>query len=220
LARPKSSKILIKHGEKLHAFMRAYPIADGSVLMEFLFEGKEKVQLVLDEELGEVRPTQIVTEESIGQLKISFHSSGQFKLMAKMGKSEDSIDRATIDGPPLKDIDNPRHMLEILFMRDWPLAIAQTTERDTERDIVLDATSAPNKPFRCTVSCMSRTRFEELLVKEHRFVDTSVWETTHALESDTHVWVWTLRVSRNDEESPNQFILFLIGPVKWGKKRN
>ncbi len=138
-------------------------------MMGFPFDGRGQVEVVYDENLGEVRTPEIVSQESIGQQKISFHSSGHYKLTTKMGLSNGSIDRATIDGPRLDDIVEPRRMLEILLPKKLPLA---TTQR-TEQSIVLDATPAPHSPLRCTVSCVSFASYKCMDKKGHRFVDTS-----------------------------------------------
>jgi len=213
MARPKSAKIYIRRGENLYSFMWANVGPDGSVMLGFSFHGKEEVELVLDKELGELRPPAVVTKETIGRPKMSFHSSGHYKLTAEMGKNLDAVDRATIEGPRLTDIIDPRRMVELLL----PKMLPEATENPTELDIVLDATSSPDMPLRCTISCMSKGRLASIVEKNEKFVDTSVWEFVHALENDTHEWVWTLRGSRNDEVYFDRFGIFLLGDVKWGQ---
>jgi hypothetical protein len=213
MARPNSSKILVKRGKKLHSLMWANITRDGTVIIGFPSQGKEHVELVIDGELGELRPPEVVTEVFVGRPKISFHPSGQYKLETRVGKTTDSMDRVTVECPPLADISDPRRMVELLLPKLLPLSIEQATDRD----IVLDATSAPDMPLRCTISCMSLTKLEEYIGRGSKFVDTSVWEYVHALSSETHVWVWTLRVSKNDNDYPNRFFMHLIGKVKWGQ---
>lgn len=213
MARPKSAKIYIKRGEKLYNFMWANVGPDGSVMLGFPFEGKEAVELVLDETLGELRPPAVVTNERVGHPKISFHSSGHFKLTAEMGKTLDAVDRATIEGPKLTDISGPRRMVELLI----PKMLPEATVKPNGLDIVLDATSSPEMPLRCTISCMGKGYLASSLEKSEKFVDTSLWEFTHALENDTHEWVWTLRGSRNDEIYPDRIGIFLFGSVKWAQ---
>lgn len=212
MTRPKSIKVFIKAQGQLCAFMWANVGPDGSVMMGFPSGGKEQIELVLDEELGELRPPTLLTAEEVHYPKVTFHPSGQFKLSVKMGKTSDAIDRATVSGPRLEDISDPRHMLEILIPRNLPAV----TEQPTGRDIVIDASTAPAMPLRCTVSSMSHAKFQELA--NQRFVDTSVWEAVHELKSDNNVWVWTLRASRNDEVYSDRLRLFLYGPVKWGQR--
>jgi len=186
---------------------------DGSIMIGFPFKGKQQVVSVIDEKLGELRPPTLITEDIIGRFKISFHPSGQFKLLAKMGRTADEIDRLTVEGPRLADINAPRRMVEFCLPKKLPLIIGQPTDRD----IVLDATSAPDRPLRCTVSCMSIMNLDEHIAKGSKFVDTSVWECVHALSIGNQTWVWTLRASRNDNNYPDRFFIMLIGNVKWGQ---
>jgi hypothetical protein len=63
---------------------------------------------------------------------------------------------------------------------------------------------------------MSKPEYQRV-VDSHdvRFVDTSEWESTGALENDSHVWTWTLRASKNDEHFSDKVRMVLLGPVKW-----
>lgn len=186
---------------------------DGSVMIGFPSKGKQQVVSAIDEKLGELRPPTVIKEEVIGRFKINFHPSGQVKVTAKMGRTADAIDRATVEGPRLADISDPRRMVELLLPKELPLS----TGRATELDIILDATSAPDMPLRCTISCMSPAKLEEHIGRGSKFVDTSIWEAVHALASEKHAWVWTLRTSQNDYIYPDRFFILLIGTVKWGK---
>ena len=198
----------------MYPFMWANMGPDGSVLIGFPITGKHQVVSVIDEKLGELRPPSVITEDVVERLKISFHPSGQFKLMTKMGRTANAIDRVTVEGPRLVDISDPRRMIELLLPREFLLLPAG---KATERDIVIDATSAPNKPLRCTISCMSLIKLGEFVNSGSKFVDTSIWESFHALETETHAWVWTLRASHNDNIYADRFYIFLNGPVKWGQ---
>jgi len=214
MSRLKSNKILIKRGQELYQFMWANVGPDGSVLVGFPVKGKQQVVSVVDEKLGELRPPYIATEDVIGLFKISFHPSGQFKLMAKMGRKTNKIDRVTIDGPKLLDIYDPRRMIEVLLPKEFLFLPA---DKVTEGDIVLDTTSAPNIPLRCTVSCMSPIKLEEFVRIGRWFVDTSIWEFSNALQTEKHAWIWTLRASKNDKVYADRFYIMLIGTVKWGQ---
>jgi hypothetical protein len=108
-------------------------------------------------------------------------------------------------------------MIEIILPKDF---LYLQTANVTERDIVIDATSAPNKPLRCTVSCMSLEKFAELIPSRNKFVDTSLWEASHALQTITNVWIWTLRASQNDEIYADRLYIVLIGTVKWGARES
>lgn len=212
MARPKSSKILIKRGTELYSLMWANVGPDGSIMIGFPLKGKQQVISAIDEKLGELRPPEVITDDIIGRFKISFHPSGQAKLTTKMGQKANTMDRVTVECPRFEDIYAPRRMVEICLPKKLPMIL----EQPTERDIVLDATSAPERPLRCTVSCMAPTKFEEQITRGTKFVDTSIWEAVHALASKTHTWVWTLRSSGNDHIYPDRFFILLIGTIKWG----
>ncbi len=190
--------------------------SDGSVLMGLTQEGDGGVELVLDPELGELRPQDIVAPTSVGRLKLSFHATGRYKLSAQMGKDPCSLDRATVLGPRLADISEPRRMAEFLL----PARLPRATKALLENDIALDVSDAPPPPHRCVISCMSTERFERYITNGSLMVDTSLWESTRALTTGHQVWVWTFRKSRNDREIPPRFIAFLHGFPKWGQPNN
>jgi hypothetical protein len=214
LARPKSSKILIKRGDEMYSLMWANVGPDGSIMIGFPLKGKQQVISVIDKNIGELRPPSLITEDVIGRFKISFHPSGQVKLTTKMGKDADAIDRVTVECSRFEDINGPRRIVEFLLPKKLPLMIVQPTEKD----IILDATTAPERPLRCTLSYMSIEKLQEHVTKGSRFVDTSIWEAVNALAIGTSTWVWTLRVSINDNIYPERFFIMLIGNVKWGKR--
>jgi hypothetical protein len=190
--------------------------ADGTIVMGFRFPGHSEVELVLDKELGEMRPPHVITTQVFGPPKLTFHATGHYKLTAPMGKALDSMDRATVVGPKLSNINKPRRMAEILLPADLPAA----TKQITQNDISLDITNAPPGPLRCVISCMSKKHFEHVVAEGCRFADTSIWEFVHALETEEQVWTWVMRRSINDTEYPNKFVIFLEGDVKWGQQQN
>ncbi len=216
MARPRHCRIYVKRSQQLLDFMWAKVQVDRTVLMGFRFPGNSEVELVLDKELGELKPPQFITTQVVDKPKLSFHATGNYKLTAKMGKTRDSIDRATVVGPKLSDINEPRRMAEILLPSD----LHTSTNQITENDIFLDISTAPPGPLRCVISCMSKKHFEHIVTEGYRFVDTSIWECVHALETGEQVWSWVMRRSVNDTEYPNRFIIFLAGDVKWGQQKN
>jgi len=216
MARAKHCRIFVKKEQQLLDFMWADVSVDGTVVMGLRFPGHSEVELVLDKELGELRPPQVITTQVVGQPKLSFHATGHYKLTAPMGKDHNSMDRATVVGPKLSDIDEPRRMAEILLPLNLPIAAKQITEND----ISLEITKAPPGPLRCVISCMSKKHFESIIAEGARFVDTSIWEFVHALENGEQVWSWVMRRSANDTEYPNRFLIFLAGDVKWGQQQN
>lgn len=215
MARPKSAKVYVRVGDRLFDFMWANIGPDGTVMMGFRFEGQQQVELVVDRCLGELRPPNIESPHHVSKPKISFHPSGHYKLDVQMGFNPCAIDRSTVIGPRLEEISAPRRMAELLFPETLP--VAETAP--TDRDIVLDATTAPRRPLICTISCMSSAKFVEIVAPETKVVDTSDWEFTHALTSGPHTWAWTLRTSPGHSKFPNRFIIGLLGEVRWGQHR-
>jgi hypothetical protein len=214
MTRPKSAKIYIRSADRITEFMWANVTNDGTVLLGFPWESTQSVELVMND-VGNLSPSDIVTKDVFGKPKISFHPSGQFKLSALMGKSEESVDRVTVMGPKLAEISGPERIVEILIPKQLPT----TTSVPTEQDIVLDATSAPNQPLRCTISCVALENLPGVLNNNRSFVNTSLWEFVHALQNETHAWVWTLRASRLDNAYSPNIKVALLGPVKWGMEK-
>jgi hypothetical protein len=212
----KHSRILVKAGDRLFDFMWADVSSDGSVLMGLTQEGEGSVELVLDPDLGELRPEDIVAPQSVGALKLSFHATGHYKLSGQMGRDQRSLDRATVIGPRLADISEARRMAEFFI----PAQLPRASRQFTDNDIAVDISDAPPPPYRCLISCMSTERFERHIAEGSRFVDTSVWESTNALTTGPQVWAWTFRKSRNDREIPTRFIAFLPGFPRWGRGNN
>ncbi len=214
MARPKSAKIYIRSANSITEFMWANVTEDGTVLLGFPWKRTQSVELVM-EDIGNLSPSDIVTKDGFGKTKISFHPSGQFKFSALMGKSEDSVDRVTVVGPKLAEISGPARMVEVLIPQQLPTS----TSIPTELDIVLDATSAPSQPLRCTISCVALDKLPSVLNSDRPFANTSLWEFVHALQNETHAWVWTLRASRLDYVYSPNIKVALLGPVKWGSEK-
>jgi len=212
MAKPKSAKVYIRVGDCLFDFMWANVISDGSVIMGLRFQGQQQIEVVAERD-RQLRPPQIEALRIVCHPKISFHPSGHYKLDAQVGLTATSIDRATVTGPRFENIDEPCRMLEVLLPEVLPVA----SKGIADRDIILDATTAPRQPLVCTISCMSKQQFHHVMDSNSKFVDTSTWEFVHALENESHIWVWTLRTSQEQTIYPNRFIIGLLGEIKWGK---
>ena len=73
--------------------------------------------------------------------------------------------------------------------------------------------------MRCTITCMGKPEYQRIVEsRDVRYVDTSEWESTGALENDSHVWTWTLRASKNDEHFSDKVHMRLAGSVKWPRR--
>lgn len=212
MAKSKSSKVFIKNGSDVKALMWAIVDRYGSVIMGFPWESKEAIALVMDEELGNLRQEDLVAEGYTGKSKISFHKSGHFKFNCRMGKTEEAIDRVTVTGPPFDEIKSPHRLAELLLPKELP----NSGYSPSERDIIIDVTDTNSSPTRCTISCVGNEEFEVLTQKSFSFVDTSLWEASNTLETDTHTWVWTLRKSKDDSSFADKVYVALLGSPKWG----
>ena len=212
MAKQKSSKVFIKNGDSEKVFMWAIVGSDGSVMMGFPWETSEDLALVMDEDLGDLTREDVISQGFTGKSKISFHKSGHFKLNSRMGKSEDAIDRVTVKGPDLDEITSPVRLAELLL----PESIPDSKYKPTDRDIVIDLTEAKSMPTRCTISCIGNDEFRKLKLENNRIVDTSIWEASHALENDTHTWMWTFRRSKEDSNFADKIYVTLLGSPKWG----
>lgn len=215
MAKRKTSKVFINKRGSVKAFLWADVGADGSVMIGVPAKTKSNLMLIMDAE-RDYHPQDLYTEEARDSEKISFHSSGQYKMVGKVGKNKGSADRVTVRGPRLADIRAPRRMIDFML----PQEIISKTYRPTDRDIILDAPEE-DQPLRVTVFCMSHKEFENLFDTETRelkmrFVSTSICESFHGLESKDHVWVFVLRVSKDDTEFPDRLIIHLAGKPSWG----
>ena len=212
MPKQKSSKVFLKNGDSEKVFMWAIVGSDGSVMMGLPWETNEDLALVMDEELGDLKRDEVVSQGYTGRSKISFHKSGHFKLDSRMGKTEKAIDRITVKGPSFDKITTPVRLAELLL----PESIPDSNYKPTERDIIIDVTDAESLPTRCTISCVRNEEFKKLNLENMRVVDTSVWEASHALESDTHTWMWTFRKSKDDSKYADKIYVTLLGSPKWG----
>lgn len=214
MARPCSAKIYIKIKGSLCDFMWANVGSDNSIMIGFQGSGSEKMNFILDKNMGHVKAAAIKIRESLEPPKISFHESGNYKLSTSVGLKPQCIDRCTIMGTALSEIREPRRMMEVLI----PKSLMLSENQISGRDIVLDASQFPQRPLRCTISCMSHEHFNKIMESKAFFVDTSDYEFTQALDSKKNIWVWTLRIARDDSMAPDHFHYFLPGEIRWGKE--
>ncbi|MFH1904830.1 MAG: hypothetical protein ABIK53_04830 [bacterium] len=210
MSKPHSSKIYIRHKEKILDFLWANVCSDGSVIIGFSEPGAEEILFVVDEKLGELRPRDFKVCRAPGNSKVTFHPSGIYKLTTYIGLTHESMDRCTIIGTPFKQITKPTRMVEVLLSKRLHI----TEKKLSKRDIILDTSEFPQKPLCCTISCMPADKYHETM----KFVNTSECEYTNALEHGGLVWSFTLRVSRNVNYADNQHTFFIYGKIRWGQK--
>jgi hypothetical protein len=103
----KTSKVFVKRGDSLSTLLWAdMSDKDGSVMLGIPAKGSGGILHVSDTDV-QYPSHELITEESKGHEKISFHVSGQYKLLSKVGKTEDTLDRATVEGVRLSEIQEP-----------------------------------------------------------------------------------------------------------------
>lgn len=219
MARSKSSKIYINHRNGLCDFMWANISKDGSIMLGFTEQGSEKTHAIFDKDRGELRAEDFIEAKPLPNPKITFHRSGHYKLTTNIGLSENSIDRCTVLGAPLDQIMEPKLLMEILI----PNRLKLTDKNPSEKDIVLEATEFPQKPWRCSIFAMTKEKFPKIVVKfeegQFNFVSTSLIESIHALESENLLLCFTLRVSNEDKSFPDKFYFLVRGEIMWGKSK-
>ena len=181
-------------------------------MLGFTEQGSAQTHAIFDKELGELRAGDFIEAKSLPNPKINFHQSGHYKLTTNVGLTEDTVDRCTIVGPPLKQIIAPVLLMEILI----PKKLKLTEEKLTEKDIILEAKEFPQKPWRCSIFAMPKEKFFKIVDSKIKFVSTSVIEFTHALESENLCLSFTLRVSNEDKSFPDKYYFFVPGEIKWG----
>jgi len=209
----KHSRVFVKSANNLFYLMWAQFETNGDVYVGLTVKGSGGIDLVYDPDLGKVLAEDLVAPQTDEDLKISFHSSGLYKLSGRMGLNEDSVDRVTVTGPRLVDISESRMMVEILL----PAHLPRTTRRPSAYDISLDISSGPPPPHRCAIFCMPKQRYEEVLQGTTKLVDTSEWECTHAFTDGLQVWAWTIRKSVNDKAIPSRYLVYFPGITRWGR---
>ncbi len=209
----KHSRVFIRSGNNLLYLMWAQFDANGDVYMGLTAKGSGGLEQVYDPNLGHVLARDIYAPQSNGSLKLSFHSSGQYKLTGRMGLNEDSQDRVTVTGPPLAEIAAPRMMAEVLL----PTRLQPTTVWPSVYDLTLDISPGPPPPHRCAIFCMPKRCYEEVLQQTVPLVETSEWECIDAFTDGLQVWAWIIRKSKNDKVPWPRYLVYFPGIPKWGQ---
>lgn len=193
-------------------FMWANVMQDDSVMLGVSQQGKGYLKVLFDEHFGELRPPDVLERISTRPFKITFHKSGKYKMELETALPGKPYDRCTILGPRLDDISEPRRMLEVMIASG---SLTPGTKALAEKDIVLDATEVKNRPLRCSIFCMSEDAFKKTSETNRQFVSTSEYECVNGLVHSGKVWAFVLRVSRQDNNIPEESIFFLPGILKW-----
>ncbi|MEP6890214.1 MAG: hypothetical protein ABI955_05905 [Nitrospirota bacterium] len=212
----KHSRVFVKSGNDLFYLMWAQFETSGDVYMGLTAKGSGGIEQVYDPDLGRLLAGDLVAPQTDEDLKISFHASGQYKLSGRMGLKQDSLDRVSVTGPALADINKPRMMTEILL----PVHLPYATRKPGQYDITLDISPGPPPPHRCAIFCMSKQCYEEVLQQTIPLVETSEWECIEAFTDGLQVWAWVIRKSKNDNVQWPRYLIDFRGIPKWGQLRN
>lgn len=211
----KKMKFYIKNNIEYFDFMWVTVGKDESIYMGFSFKGVGKIKKICEGQ-SDLYPNKEFATEDSADSKISFHSSGLYKIEPKIKKTRE--DRATVLGEELSSIDDPRIMLEIFF----PINMVKSEKLPNSRDQIIDITGMredfPNKQLRCTVLCIDSQKGRALLeASEGCLIHTSLVETRYAFEVNEKIWLWLVRIHEADCESGlNEYTYFLSGKgIHW-----
>ena len=208
----KPARIYIRYEGDLHYFLWATISKDKSVMIGFPFTNGEDFAFSNSADTY-ILKEDIYTQSYHGPAKISFHSSGVYKLNCKIGKSVDTVDRATVNGTALANIADREFMAEIIIPKDIPV----TSKTPTSKDMVVDIPADIGFPTRCSIFC-TRNDIHNT-EKSKRFMRDSEWEIPIPMENDTHTWTVVLRASRGDTAA-NCMYIFFLKEIKWGIDRS
>jgi len=215
MAIQRSCKIFVQLADERCDLFWVNITRDRSVVLGASYKGTQTVHLAI-EEGNFYEPGDLITEPASQNAKITFHYSGNYKISARVGRTEKSMDRCTIVGPPLPEIGRPRRMAEIIL----PRVLAPSKKPVGDLDVVLDARRLPPGPLRCTLWCCNLEHFDEFMRNPFPIVDTSTAELTSAFEDGERAWAFTLRTSREDTTVDEGFYFHIPGKLKWGSADN
>lgn len=211
-----SSRIFVKStSEKIHYMLWGDVNSKGDVMFGLPYKGSGQIEVVFDQDRRLLRPSDIVAPKVSEHTKATFHISGHYKLTHKMGKSEDSVDRATVVGKPLDQILEPTQMAILLLPKVLPSGEQPKDQFDPAKDVLLDLSGAPQQPMRCTICCVSKEQANRFF--SEKITPNTIWQCATVLESATHAWVITFHVSSDDEIYPDRVIFGILGQPKWGR---
>lgn len=202
-------RVYLKDADNLYYYFWADVSSDGSVIVGVPTAKEEKLAILSGPEM-ESSSDGVYTEGYQGNVKISFHASGMYKLNCNIGKSLKSLDRATVSGTPLTEISEPKLMAEVLIPENFPISL----KTPKNGDAVIEFSNVEESPSRCSIFCLPNEQVAANINK--RFLSTSAWEVLVPLENDTHTWVFVFRKSREDSCYPNTMYICLTENIRWG----
>ena len=213
MAKKNQRRIFLKDGGRLYKFMWADLTTDGSVVMGLSSVEQSEISDVFAPVQGRLCAADMYRVEDDFAAKFTFHPSGIFKGEGRIGIDKSALDRPTIKGPPFSNIQEPRRMLEILI----PKFLCRSEIDPRKDDLVLIFNSVPQIPLRCVITCMAIQKFHEIPWDKIQIIEESIWEKHDALSSNTHAWVWTIGQCKSDHCIPPNFLVALLGSIRWGR---
>jgi len=213
MAKKKQRRVFLKDGAQLYKFMWADLTTDGSVVLGLSSAEKGEISDVFAPIQGRLSGADLHRLEGDVAAKFTFHSSGIYKGEGRIGIDKSALDRPTITGLPLSEIQEPKKMIEILL----PRLLCRAELDPREDDLVFIFNSDPQIPLRCAITCMSISKFHAISWDKIRILENSIWEKHDALASSTQAWVWTIGQCRSDRCIPPDFLVALLGSIRWGR---
>lgn len=207
-------RIFISKDDSIYDFMWADLTKDQSIVIGLSGIDNGVVEKIFSPIEGHLCKSDLHKNEASVGPKFTFHASGIYKGEGSVGLSPNSLDRPTIKGIPLKEINEPIRMLELLL----PKRLYQSKHSPKQDDLILSLNSSPQIPLRCVVTCVALSRFQAINWHTAQILENSIWEVHDALSTNTHAWVWTLGQCSNDSKFPSDFYVALIGEIRWGRK--
>lgn len=214
MAKKNQRRIFLRDGEQLYKFMWADLTTDDSVVLGLSSTAKGEISDVYAPIHGQLSGTDFHRAEGDVPAKFTFHPTGIYKGEGGIGLNPNALDRPSIVGPPLSEILEPKRMLEILL----PKSLCCAEHDPREDDLVLNFNSDPKVPLRCAITCMAISKYYTIHWENIQILEGSFWETHDALASDTHAWVWTIGQCHSERSIPPDFLVALLGSIRWGRR--
>jgi len=167
-------KFFIKSPDQLSYFMSAsYVKKDGSVYINIPHKGYvAKIEKILDKGNESYPDKDFLASKKYDSSKISFHSSGIYKLEHVITKHRKN--RTTILGNKLSEIDDTTIMLEMYLPKNLIPYSSEDLPSSNHQliDIKQLHQDYPNKTIECVILCVGKTKWETKVSKRQSCVSS------------------------------------------------
>jgi hypothetical protein len=127
-----------------------------NVMIGFRGHASTKITEVRDSSLGTLQEGDFLAGSPASIERITFHTSGLRKMQSEIGLSPNSMDRVTLKGTPLREIREPRRLLELRI----PPEVEVVDSVPEEEDVILKIRGPVPNPLFLTLFCVGETEFE------------------------------------------------------------